>query len=241
MDQLIKITENNGVKAVSARELHKFLDATERFSTWIERQFQYGFIEGQDYVGCKQFNTLANQELNDFALTIDTSKEISMLQKSEKGKQARQYFIECERKSLNPHQVTRKELAYMVIEAEEKAEKYKALAVKNQVRSDYLDKIMASDDKMDIGQAAKILSIPNVGRNTLFKELRDRGYFFKNRNEPKQQYIAQGLFELKEKYVALGNGEEKLTMKVLVTQKGLAFISKWFDVVPKPKTLITLE
>ncbi|MFK5981436.1 MAG: antA/AntB antirepressor family protein [Flavobacteriaceae bacterium] len=97
MNELIRITENeNGAKAVSARELHAFLEATERFSTWIDRQFKYGFEENIDYVGCKQFNALANQTLNDFALTIDTSKEISMLQKSEKGKQARKYFIECE-------------------------------------------------------------------------------------------------------------------------------------------------
>lgn len=70
MSDLIKIVENNGSKAVSARELHKFLDASERFGNWIERQFQYGFVENVDYVGCKEFNPLANQELTDYAQKV---------------------------------------------------------------------------------------------------------------------------------------------------------------------------
>ena len=98
MKELIPISKHNGKKAVSARNLYKFLAPTERFSAWFERQLQYGFTERIDYVGCKVFNTLANQELTDYALTIDCAKEISMLQKTERGKQARQYFIACEKK-----------------------------------------------------------------------------------------------------------------------------------------------
>lgn len=83
---------------VSARDLHLFLESSERFSSWFERQLQYGFEEGVDYVGCKEFNALANQELVNYAISIDMAKEISMLQRSDKGKQARKYFIECEKK-----------------------------------------------------------------------------------------------------------------------------------------------
>ena len=72
--ELIKITEQNGKKVVSARELHAFLEAKERFGAWFERQSQYGFVENIDFVGCKVFNTLANQELDDFAITIDCAK-----------------------------------------------------------------------------------------------------------------------------------------------------------------------
>jgi phage antirepressor protein len=97
MKELIKITEQNGNQAVSARELHKFLEITERFSNWFERMLQYGFTENIDYQGCEFFNTLANQVLIDYALTLDCAKEIAMLQRSERGKMARQYFIECEK------------------------------------------------------------------------------------------------------------------------------------------------
>ncbi|WBF05263.1 AntA/AntB antirepressor [Psychrobacter phage vB_PmaS_Y8A] len=85
-------------QAVSARELYDFLQPTERFASWFERQLQYGFVASQDYLGCEVFNTLARQSLQDYFISIDMAKEISMIQRSDKGKQARQYFIECERK-----------------------------------------------------------------------------------------------------------------------------------------------
>ena len=71
MEQIIKISDYKGKKAVSARELYNFLGATERFSFWFDRQKQYGFLEHVDYLGCKEFNALANQELEDYVLTID--------------------------------------------------------------------------------------------------------------------------------------------------------------------------
>ena len=138
MKELIKITEQNGKRAVSARELHRFLEVTERFSNWFERQLQYGFIEGVDYQGCEVFNTLANQTLTDYALTIDTAKEISMLQRTEKGKQARRYFIECEKLAQNPvSNLSKIDLAQMVIESEREKER---LQIQNQLQSEELQK-----------------------------------------------------------------------------------------------------
>ena len=100
MKELIKVTTNDkGQQLVSARELHEFLEVTERFSSWFERYCKYGFEENIDYTGCKVFNTLARQELQDYAMTIEMAKEFSMLQRTEKGKQARKYFIECEKKA----------------------------------------------------------------------------------------------------------------------------------------------
>lgn len=98
--KLPTIQQNNDLQqAVSARELYSFLQPTERFSNWFDRQLQYGFIDGQDYLGCEVFNALARQSLQDYFLSIDMSKEISMIQRSDKGKQARQYFIDCERRA----------------------------------------------------------------------------------------------------------------------------------------------
>ena len=85
-------------QAVSARELQEFLEIKDRFSVWIERMIGYGFVENQDYIGCSFYDTLARQHLRDYFISIDMAKEISMIQRSDKGKQARQYFLECERK-----------------------------------------------------------------------------------------------------------------------------------------------
>ena len=101
--QLPIIQENQDLQqAVSARELYDFLQPTERFANWFERQLQYGFVVNQDYLGCEVFNTLARQSLQDYFISVDMAKEISMIQRSDKGKQARQYFIECERRSNQP-------------------------------------------------------------------------------------------------------------------------------------------
>jgi anti-repressor protein len=108
MNQLIKITENNGNKAVSARELHQFLESRERFSKWAKRMFEYGFEKDIDYTPYQNVQVQlegereVNRTINDYALTLDTAKEISMLQRTDKGKQARRYFIEIEKKATAP-------------------------------------------------------------------------------------------------------------------------------------------
>lgn len=85
------------VQAVSARDLYKILDCSERFNSWMKRQLSYGFSEGVDFSGCKVFNTQANQEIDDYLMSLDMAKEISMIQRSEQGKAARRYFINCEK------------------------------------------------------------------------------------------------------------------------------------------------
>ena len=118
MNELIPLQpqtiNGNAVETVSARTLHEFLGVTERFSSWMERQFQYGFEENVDYLGCKVFNTLAKQEVQEYYLSLDCAKEISMIQKSDKGKQARKYFIECEKKLTQPKPMTQIELIALI-------------------------------------------------------------------------------------------------------------------------------
>ncbi|AMA48091.1 antA/AntB antirepressor family protein [Flavobacterium covae] len=102
MQQLIKITENNGNRAVSARELYEFLEVETQFTKWCTRMFDYGFEENIDFILVKNDqNKVSKSNPIDYALTIDTAKEISMLQRTEKGKQARRYFIEMEKVATN--------------------------------------------------------------------------------------------------------------------------------------------
>nr|DAF18182.1 MAG TPA: antirepressor protein [Caudoviricetes sp.] len=233
MKELIKITEQNGKRAVSARELHRFLEVTERFSNWFERQLQYGFIEGVDYQGCEVFNTLANQTLTDYALTIDTAKEISMLQRSEKGKQARRYFIECEKLAQNPvSNLSKIDLAQMVIESEREKER---LQIQNQLQSEelqkqapkvaYYEEVLQSQSTYNTNQIAKELGTSAI---TLNKKLRDLGV----------QYKQGGTWLLYHKYQNKGytktqtypfvdsNGNTQTSMQTVWTEEGRLFIHK---------------
>lgn len=233
MKELIKITEQNGKRAVSARELHRFLEVTERFSNWFERQLQYGFIESVDYQGCEVFNTLANQTLTDYALTIDTAKEISMLQRTEKGKQARRYFIECEKLAQNPvSNLSKIDLAQMVIESEREKER---LQIQNQLQSEelqkqapkvaYYEEVLQSQSTYNTNQIAKELGMSAI---TLNKKLHDLGV----------QYKQGGTWLLYHKYQNKGytktqtypfvdsNGNTQTSMQTVWTEEGRLFIHK---------------
>ena len=104
----IKIRETESGQAVSARELHLILETEDHFTQWCKRMFEYGFIEGADYQAVheivKASNGFGSTKRTDYALTIECAKEISMLQRTEKGKEARKYFIKCEKRlrSLAP-------------------------------------------------------------------------------------------------------------------------------------------
>lgn len=106
--------------------------------------------------------------------------------------------------------------------------------------AELMDKVMDSDQKIDIGQAAKILQLP-FGRNTLFQKLREKGIFFSNRNEPKQDYVTRGYFELKEKWIDRNEHDGFMVVKVLVTQKGLEFIARMFEAVKPAKKLAPIQ
>lgn len=107
-------------------------------------------------------------------------------------------------------------------------------------KAEFTDRVMDADNMIDIGQAAKLLNLP-FGRNKLFEKLREEGIFFKNRNEPKQPYIERGYFILKEKLIKRDNHESFIVVKILVTQKGLYWLSKKFNAKPKEVNLAELN
>lgn len=100
-NELIKIAKDeNGNSVVSGRDLHEFLEVNTQYTIWFERMKEYGFVENTDFVALNQKRLTAQGNkvaYTDHALTLDMAKEISMIQRTEKGKQARQYFIEVEK------------------------------------------------------------------------------------------------------------------------------------------------
>lgn len=99
-NELIKITkDDNGNSVVSGRDLHEFLEVKTPYKDWFPRMVEYGFTENVDFISLAQKCAKPNggRPKTDHALTLDMAKEISMIQRTEKGKQARQYFIEVEK------------------------------------------------------------------------------------------------------------------------------------------------
>lgn len=99
-NELIKVTKDEqGNSVVSGRDLHEFLEVNTPYTQWFERMVGYGFTENVDFIGLSQKSEkpIGGRPTVDHALTLDMAKEISMIQRTEKGKQARQYFIEVEK------------------------------------------------------------------------------------------------------------------------------------------------
>lgn len=232
--ELIKITEHNGKSAVSARDLYDFLGFNKsQWKRWytknvINNQFA---IENEDYQG---FDIESNGNVTqEFALSIDFAKKISMMARTEKGEQARQYFIECENnlKQLVSKPRSHKEVILAELRLLEENEKLQRENGRLHERTQFVDVVFKSDDLLTISQASKALNL-EYGRNTLCKKLREIGIFFKNSNEPKQEYLKRGYFRVKEKIIGeRSSGEAIITMQTYVTQKGLGFLSKQLGIV----------
>lgn len=177
--ELIKIVERDGQKLVSARELYDFLGVSERFSRFMERNVEYGLVEGVDYTPYQMVHPLNKQEFTDFALTLDAAKEIAMLQRTEKGKQARLYFIECEKKLLEPKpeltksQIISQALLYVVEENEEL--KIELAESKKEIQellpdAEYTKNVLKSDSTWTVTVIAAELGLTAIKLNKILHE-----------------------------------------------------------------------
>ena len=135
--ELIKIIERDGRQLVIGRELHEFLEIRTKYKDWFRRMVEYGFEEEIDFIRVAQkraTNNLKNPVTTviDHAISIDMAKEISMIQRTEKGKVARQYFINCEKKLKEVKKLSPMELMELQFKAL-KEQKEKITQVENRV------------------------------------------------------------------------------------------------------------
>ena len=176
MNELINVTLNeNHEPVISARQLHTALGVTDRFSRWFERMLAYGFEENTDYVGCEIFHDLARKKVKDYIIKLDMAKEIAMLQRNEKSKEVRKYFIQVEKDFNSPEKIMARALLMadkkikllenenenLLIELEE--------ATKN---ADYLDLILQTKDSLTITQIAQDYGMSARKMNQLLKQER---------------------------------------------------------------------
>lgn len=251
MNELIKVTYDNDRPVVSARELHDFLEAKTAYKDWFPRMCEYGFTEGQD------FNPLKNEQVQieggravtrhilDAALTIDMAKEICMIQRSEKGKQARQYFIQLEKDWNSPEKVMARALDIAHRELNTlKAANVELLAenAANKPKVIFADAVSASERSILVGELAKLLRQNGVeiGQNRLFDWMRQKGFLIRRQgtdyNMPTQKAMELGLFEIKETSVVHSAGNVTINKTPKVTGKGqVYFINRFLAEAARPQ------
>lgn len=218
MNELIAVTVNEKQEqVVSARELHKGLEVTERFTNWFNRVSKYGFEEHLDYVGCKVFNTLANQELQDYSITIDMAKQVAMMAKSEKGTLYRKYFIELERKWNDPHEIVKRGYAILQNENMQLKLENSKLVVENQImqpKAQYFDDLVDRNLLTNFRDTAKML---HIKQKEFISFLLSKKYIYRDKKGklmPYQQHN-NSLFQIKE-----SKGLDWEGVQTLVTPKG---------------------
>ena len=208
--QLPTIQQNTDLQqAVSARELYNFLQPSERFSNWFDRQLQYGFIHGQDYLGCEVFNTLARQTLQDFLISVDMAKEVSMIQRSDKGKQARQYFINCERKAQQsaPAMQIPQSFAEALQLAADQAKQLELAAPKVA----HYDKVVDRHTLLTATQVGQKIGLSAIMLNRVLSEIGVYNMAHKRGKAFKQWFVDKGLGEMKQ--TDMGHSQALFSLK----------------------------
>lgn len=236
MNELIKIDYSNEQPAVSARDLHEFLEVGADFRHWFPRMCEYGFAEGHDFKPVKidrvqqEGSRMVSRTVDDAALSIDMAKEICMLQRNEKGKIARQYFIQLEKDWNSPERVMARALKI----ADQQIKKLEAENQTMRPKALFADSVAASKSSILIGEMAKLLKQNGVdtGQNRLFKTLRSKGFLIRRRgndyNMPTQKAMEMGLFEIKETVINHADGHTSVNRTPKITGKGQLYFTNMF-------------
>lgn len=224
MSELIKISNDN---KVSGRELHDFLDVGTAYKDWFPRMKEYGFDEGTDFCSKMSESTGGRPSL-DHIMTIEMAKEICMIQRTEKGKQARQYFIECERRlkgqgqpATLEHQMAQGLLAAKKLLDTTRLELAQSKQIINELqpKASYYDLILQSKSLMSVSKIAK-----DFGKSAVWLN--------RKLEEKKVQYSQGGVWLLYQKYADKGYtqstshviDDEHSRLLTKWTQKGRLFI-----------------
>lgn len=236
MNNLINITLNeNHEPVVSGRQLHETLGVKTRYDNWFNRMTEYGFTENQDYLVTSIFghnSSGGKQSKVDHIIKLDMAKEIAMIQRTDKGKEVRTYFIQVEKDFNSPEKI----MARALLMADKKVHKLEAQIEADRPKVLFADAVSASKSSCLIGELAKILKQNgiDIGQNKLFQWLRSNGYLISRRgdswNQPTQKSMDLKLFELKKTNINHADGHTTTNTTTKVTGKGQQyFINKFLN------------
>ena len=238
--QLIPVSENEtGEVIVSGRDVHEFLEIKTEYAKWFSRMVEYGFTENADFavIVKNDENPQGGRPSVDHVIKLDMAKELSMIQRNEKGKQARQYFIQVEKAWNSPEMIMKRALEIASkqigrLQLENSLTKKQLEEQKPKVL--FADAVSASHTSILVGELAKLLKQNgiNMGQNRLFEWLRSNGYLIRRKgtdyNMPTQYSMDLGLFEVKETSITHSDGHISISKTSKVTGKGqIYFITKF--------------
>lgn len=208
MNELLKINYETEEPTVSARDLYEEVGTTERFSSWFERQLQFGFEIGKDYSNPKKVlrvqtegNREVQREVEDYDLSLEMAKEVCMIQKNEKAREIRKYLIKISDAWNTPEQVMARALKLADRTIEELKTNNAILIADNKrmkPKEIFADAVATSSTSILIGDLAKIIKKNGVdiGQKRLFAWMRENGYLIKRKgadwNSPTQKEHGAG-------------------------------------------------
>lgn len=206
MKDLIQIHYDNADRpTVSGRELHKALGVETPYTTWVKRMCEYGFSENVDFATCfpnlESENQHGGQNKIDHQLTIPMAKELCMLQRTDKGKQMRQYFIAVEEQWNSPDAIMARALQLSNAKLKEMQITVSTLTVENQImkpKAEYFDELVDRNLLTGIRETAGELG---VKQNQFVAFLLEKKYMYRDKKGKLTAYakpLSDGLFERKE-------------------------------------------
>lgn len=224
-------------QGVNARDLHQFLEVGKDFSNWIkDRINQFDFVEGVDFVKTQDLSSpnLANAKSRaqvriEYILTLNMAKELSMVERNEKGKQARQYFIQCEKQLKVAQQQfaipqTYAEALRLAADKEEENQRLKVKIEEDAPKVEFADGVIATGKCICLREAIKACGVkPMAG----FDWLRSHKFIYKQGNQATQKSIDMGLMVVRFANVPHVEGVEQKPY-AHVTGKGLVYFRKKF-------------
>ena len=226
MNELIKVEYSNDTPTVLARDLHAALEVKTEYKDWFPRMCEYGFTEGKDFNSLKnervqnEGGRMVTRQMTDHQITLSMAKELCMLQRSEKGKQFRQYFISVEEAWNRPEAVMARALQMANRKMEELKQSNSELTVQNAImapKAEYFDQLVERNLLTNFRETAKQMKI---GQQKLVDFLLTGKYLYrdkKNKLQPYQRHVDGGLFEVKE---CFNEKTDWCGTQTLITPKG---------------------
>ena len=231
-------TTSTGEKVVYGTDLHRVLGVNTPYRLWIERRIgESEAVEGEDFEAV-QICAPSGQGMKEHILHLDTAKEMAMLERNEKGKQVRRYFIRIEKKykgGIPGMLLTGKQLmALAVMEAQKTIAEQEQAISRMKPKEVFADAVAASRSTILIGELAKLLRQNGIdtGEKRLFEWMRQQGFLISRKgtdyNMPTQRSMELKLFEVKERTVNNPGGSVRITKTTVVTGKGQQYFINRF-------------